>query len=172
MKKPGKIIIKGETLEEILEKHEKWLNNKEGGERANLSEADLRLANLSYADLRRANLSYANLNDADLGYANLNDADLRGANLRYADLEGADLRGANLDFSSLPLSCCGLDFKIDERLAKQIAYHLINLMKASELNTEKIFKKAVYEWLKSSHLVEKHSMPTLGFSPKVNPKLS
>ena len=45
----------------VLEKHALWVKGKEGGERANLSEADLSGANLSEADLRRANLSGANL---------------------------------------------------------------------------------------------------------------
>lgn len=43
-------------LKMILDKHRKWLNNEEGGERAYLREA--------------------NLNGADLGGANLNGADL------------------------------------------------------------------------------------------------
>lgn len=58
-------------LKEILEKHRKWLNNKDGGERANLSYANLRDANLRDADLSDANLSVANLRDADLHGANL-----------------------------------------------------------------------------------------------------
>lgn len=45
-----------ETLNEILEKHKKWLNNEQDGKRANLSGADL-----SGADLSGANLSGANL---------------------------------------------------------------------------------------------------------------
>ena len=50
-----------DNLQEVLEKHQKWLNVEEGGERAdlsdaNLSDADLRCANLSNADLRCANL--------------------------------------------------------------------------------------------------------------------
>lgn len=36
-------------LKEILEKHRLWLNNEDGGERANLRGADLRWANLSEA---------------------------------------------------------------------------------------------------------------------------
>lgn len=45
--------ITEKQLEEILKKHKLWLNNEEGGERANLSFADL-----SNADLCSANLSY------------------------------------------------------------------------------------------------------------------
>ncbi|HAC0841282.1 TPA_asm: hypothetical protein GYZ97_13910 [Listeria monocytogenes] len=68
--------MKQEELDIILENHGKWLLN-EGGERANLSNADLkntnlRFANLRLADLRGANLSYADLNGANLSYANLN----------------------------------------------------------------------------------------------------
>lgn len=56
-------------LNEILEKHRKWLNDEEGGERAdlsgaNLSGANLSGANLSWADLSGANLSWANLSGA------------------------------------------------------------------------------------------------------------
>ena len=74
-----------------------------GGNRANLSRADLRRANLSGVNLSRANLSEA------------------------------DLRRANLDFSCLPLWCGGLDFKIDEKIAKQLMYHVLNLMIYSEI---------------------------------------
>lgn len=57
-------------LNEVLEKHKKWLNDEPGGERANLWRANLR-----GVDLRGV--------------------DLWGADLQEADLWGADLRGAN-----------------------------------------------------------------------------
>lgn len=46
-------------LKLILEKHQKWLNNEKGGEKADLSSANLRSADLSYAisDLRFVSLS-------------------------------------------------------------------------------------------------------------------
>jgi len=64
-------------LDEILAKHLKWANGKEGGERANLSSADLSSADLSSADLRSANLSFADLRSADLRFADLSSANLR-----------------------------------------------------------------------------------------------
>ena len=64
--------ITQKQLEEVLLKHKLWLENKEGGEKA---------------DLR----------DTDLTGANLMGANLGGADLRDADLEGADLEGANLE---------------------------------------------------------------------------
>ena len=85
-----------EELKEILEKHRKWVNSEDGGERADLRGADLRGADLRGADLRGADLSGADLSDA-----NLSDADLRGADLRGADLRGANLRGVDLGFD-----CC------------------------------------------------------------------
>ena len=95
-----------EKLKEILERHRKWLNNEDGGERANLYEADLyaadlreanlRGANLYEADLREANLYAANLRAADLYAADLREANLYEADLRAADLREADLREANL----------------------------------------------------------------------------
>lgn len=53
-----------EELNTILDKHKKWLNSEEGGEKANLGGADLRRAKLSEAylggaDLRGANLDYS-----------------------------------------------------------------------------------------------------------------
>ena len=109
-------------LKLVLDDHVLWLSNG-GGNRANLSRADLRGVNLS-----TANLSMANLSMADLG-----GADLSGVNLSRANLSEADLRGANLDFSCLPLWCGGLNFKIDEKIAKQLMYHVLNLMIYSEI---------------------------------------
>ena len=95
----------------ILEKHAKWIRDEDGGEcanlrNANLYDADLRgtnlcSANLCGADLRNANLYGANLYCANLRNANLCGADLRGADLRNANLCGADLRNANLYCANL-----------------------------------------------------------------------
>ena len=88
-------ITKGQ-LDDILRKHALWINNESGGERANLSGADLYQANLRGANLYQANLHEANLSGADLYQANL-----RGANLSGADLYQANLRGANLSSANL-----------------------------------------------------------------------
>lgn len=95
-----------EELQEILDKHKKWLNDEDGGGKAdlryaNLEGADLRGANLEDADLRGANLRGADLEGADLRRANLEDANLRGADLTDADLTDADLRYANLRGANL-----------------------------------------------------------------------
>ena len=114
--------IDRETLSAILKEHQLWINsNGENGERADLSNKNLRGenlrgANLRGADLRGANLRGANLRGADLIGANLFRANLIGADLRgadlfradlfradlfRADLEGADLEGANLEGANL-----------------------------------------------------------------------
>ena len=72
-----------DELKAKLDAHAKWLRD-EGGERANLREANLIGANLRGADLTRANLRGADLRGANL----------LGANLLGANLLGADLRGA------------------------------------------------------------------------------
>ena len=101
-------------LKNILKLHKKWLNNEEGGLKADLRGAELRGANLRGANLRGADLRRANLRGADLRRANLrgvnlNGADLRGADLREATLRGADLRGANLreakNIPFIPYTC-------------------------------------------------------------------
>ena len=80
--------------------------NDEGGRRADLSEANLRRANLRRADLRRA------------------------------DLSEADLSEANLDFSVLPLWCGSLNVKVDDRIVRQLLYHVIRIAQVSSLSQE------------------------------------
>jgi hypothetical protein len=104
-------LITQDDLAEIVAKHKKWIDEKEGGCRAylegaylngaylngaELNCAYLRGLELRYADFEGASLRYANLGSADLRYANLGSADLRGANLGSADLRGANLKGAYL----------------------------------------------------------------------------
>ena len=100
-----------EKLKEILDKHDKWLNNEDEGERADLSGANLRGVDLRYAILNEAILDYADLNGANLYYATLSpaslshvqliDVNLRGSNLRGADLRGSSLIGADLRVANL-----------------------------------------------------------------------
>ena len=105
-------------LKSVLEKHKKWLNNEDGGKRADLYNTDLRGADLSGANLRNADLRNASLRGADL-----TGADLTGADLRGADLRGADLRGANIDYSCWPLWCGSKTVKVDAKIARQLAAH-------------------------------------------------
>ena len=88
---------------EILQAHKAWLNNEPGGNRADLSRADLRGADLSRADLRGADLSEADL--------------------RWADLSGADLRGADLSRAEGLLQACNyLDAHFERTPDGYIAY--------------------------------------------------
>ena len=54
-------VITKEELEQFLRKHKLWLENKEGGERADLKGADLEGADLTRADLKGADLKGADL---------------------------------------------------------------------------------------------------------------
>ncbi|EAE2568055.1 pentapeptide repeat-containing protein [Listeria monocytogenes] len=92
--------MKQEELDIILENHGKWLLN-EGGERANLSNIDLKNTNLRFANLRLAYLRGADLSNANLRGANLRFADLSNANLRFADLSYANLSIADLSYANL-----------------------------------------------------------------------
>jgi hypothetical protein len=90
-----------EKLNKILQKHNDWLNDIEGGvqadlEGANLSGCDLKFANLENSYLKGANLSGCDLRFAKLIGACLGNADLSGANLENADLVYADLQNADL----------------------------------------------------------------------------
>ena len=113
-----------EELQTILEKHEKWLNDVPGGERANLMGA-----NLMGANLMGANLMGANLKGAHLMGANLKGANLMGVNLKGANLMGANLEDANLDYSCWPLWCGSLrNVRIDKRIFAQLAYHICRVI--------------------------------------------
>ena len=118
--------MRQKKLEEIIEKHGKWVLGEECGVFADLSGVDLEGldfigANLKGANLRGTNLKGADLSDADLSgadlmgsnlrgvklvranlsKANLIEANLEGADLGKANLKGADLRGANLEGAAL-----------------------------------------------------------------------
>ena len=89
--------ITKEKLNQILQQHQLWLDcDAVKGERANLSNFELREAELRDANLRRANLQSANLREANLRDTKLDGADFRGANLSCAYLDGAKLIGADL----------------------------------------------------------------------------
>ena len=122
-------------LQDILDKHKKWLNEEEGGERADLRGADLRGADLSGADISGADLS-----DAYLRRADLSGADISCADLSDADLRGADISGADLDYSCLPLWCGSLTANMDDRQVKQLLYHTLSIVKHSN-NVSAILKE-------------------------------
>ena len=106
-----------EELNEILDKHKKWLDGEAGGKRANFCWTNFHGADLGGADLCGANLCGAYLNEANLC----------GAYLSRADLNRAHLSGANLDYSSWPLWCGSLNVVVDARIARQLAYHFCRL---------------------------------------------
>ena len=67
-------VIQSAELHKIIRKHNLWLQGEDGGERANLSGANLSRAILREADLSRANLSGAILSGANLSGAILREA--------------------------------------------------------------------------------------------------
>jgi hypothetical protein len=118
-----------EKLKEILEKHKKWLNDEDGGVRAefygnnlsgiNMCDADLRYAifvgvDLSHAILKKCKLSYsvlcgitiskADISFSNMSFADMSIADMRGTNLDCTDLHGARLCGTILQKASLKAS--------------------------------------------------------------------
>ena len=105
-----------EELKNIVTLHEMWLSNKEGGERANLENANLVEMDLSETVLDRANLQNACLmrttlsrcslvgaymHGVDLSLANLEESNLNSAHIEKATLKGANFNKANLDEANL-----------------------------------------------------------------------
>ena len=115
------------NIDEILKQHKLWVESQG-------------------ADGKRANLRWADLSEADLS-----EADLRWADLSEADLSEADLRGADIDFSCLPLWCGSLNFKIDERQAAQIKYHLKSLCNYSGIDIDGVDVNK-WDWVESGEL--------------------
>ena len=120
------------NIQEVLARHKKWLENNEGGQRAYLKGADLRVADLRGADLR--------------------DAYLKGADLRDADLKGANLQRADLDFSCWPLWCGSKGIKVDLRIVYQLLAHVACLQCDDPEFVE--IKKAIMPWAVKSHIAK------------------
>lgn len=119
-------------LKAILDKHKKWLNNEEGGEKA-----DLCWASLCGADLRNADLRWIDFSMVDF---------------RYTNLHYANLRWASLDYSCWPLWCGSFDVKVDARIARQLAYHFCRLDCDDPEYLEA--RKAIAEFANKFHRVE------------------
>ncbi len=113
-----------DKLKGVLDKHAKWLQGEEGGERA-----DLR-----WADLRGARLIGARLSGADLSGARLN---------------GADLTGADIDYSCWPLWCGSKSVKVDDKIARQLAAHFCVL--DCDNAEYQAARSAILEFAKGSH---------------------
>lgn len=144
-------------LNEILNKHKKWLLEGNGRDRANLQGSNLQNADLPGvvlvgANLQEANLQDANLRGADLRSADLQDADLQGADLQDTDLRSANLQGANLDYSCLPLWCSSKGMIVDRKIAAQIAAHFCAL--TCDDPDYQLARSAILEFAQSSHRAE------------------
>jgi hypothetical protein len=88
-------------LAEIIEKHRKWLDGEEGGDRASFDGARLEGARFDGARLDRASFDGARLEGARFDGARLYRASFDGARLDGARLEGARLEGARFDGARL-----------------------------------------------------------------------
>lgn len=117
-----------EELNEVLRKHKLWLEDADGGERA-----DMRGANMEDANMRGANMRDANMEGANMRCANMRCADMRGANMR-----GADMQGANIDYSAWPLWCGSLKAHVDDRIAVQLLYHTLSVVQHSPYVSEDV----------------------------------
>src|SRR5215468_8853818 len=111
LKKTKSITHNCKRVSEILAAHELFFSGREGGARADLSDANLSGADLGSANLSGAILRGANLEGADLRRARLSSADLSRANLRKADLRNADLTEASLAGANLEeAQASGIEF--------------------------------------------------------------
>lgn len=100
-------------LNEVLTRHEMWLDCVPGGKQADLTGQNLcgltfkkRIKNiiLVNAEMRRANFENCDLTEADMRYANLRESRFLNATLKNVDLQHADLSGADMDCVNLNLA--------------------------------------------------------------------
>ena len=136
-------------LDKIIYKHQLWLIDEKGGERANLCYKDISNLNMSHCDLSGAKMRGATLLHCDMEYCDLRDCDMRGSLIIYCnmiccDIRGADMEGANIDYSCLPLWCGSLTAHFDDRQLRQIAYHLVK----AGLNSKNASEETKYELAK------------------------
>lgn len=120
-------------LNEILEKHKKWLNFENDGVRADLSHSDLSQSDLSYSDMSHSNMRHSDMSHSDMSRSNLLGSNLRGSNLSHS----------NIDYSCWPLWCGSLDVHIDVRIARQLLYHLMRPCLVSP-DVSEDFKRALF----------------------------
>jgi uncharacterized protein YjbI with pentapeptide repeats len=111
-----------EQLNQVIAKHEAFLNSACEGERANLAGKNLAGLNLSNRVLLAADFSGANLTGTSLKFSNLSEAALyccdmartdgRYVNFAKANMRGVNLNGANLSHARLD----GCDFRAGQIL--------------------------------------------------------
>ncbi|WP_409200664.1 pentapeptide repeat-containing protein [Methanobrevibacter sp. DSM 116169] len=111
----------------------------------------------------------ANLEDANLRGANLEDANLRGANIFRATLSGSTMINVNIDFPSIPVSCGGLNYTIDKKMSGQLLYHVMNLMKYSNMDLDSYFKDGAFDLVNNGHLQKRHGLKNIK-KPKTEEK--
>ena len=101
MKTIDEVILHGVPLKEILEKHNKWINNEPDGKCANLSYCELKYVDLSGVNLKGANLQCVRLYHINFSNANLSAANLSTAFIRNCSFESANLSLANFDYAKI-----------------------------------------------------------------------
>ena len=104
-----------EELNEVLRKHNLWLEGKEGGKRADMRGLDLR------------------------------GLDLRGLDMRGLDMRGVDMQGADIDYSARPLRCGSLKAHVDDRIAIQLLYHTLSVVQYSPYVSEELKRTLLTE---------------------------
>jgi len=96
-----------EKINEVKRKHRLWLQEVEGGERADFIHANLNYANLNYSDLSNADLYYANFSNANLSNADLSSASLWGAIGNRREIKSTQIEAYSIayTFDRLQIGC-------------------------------------------------------------------
>lgn len=147
-------------LNVILEKHEKWLTGKEGGEQANLEGADLKRLDFSKYELREiilknADLYLANFNGVIMTDADLSGADCTGVDFSVTAIRGTNFEGATMDNVGIGLWDGGSGFQTDLKFVYQVLAVLCTLNVEGEGKDEfEKIKSMMLPYAVQSHIAE------------------
>lgn len=147
LRKPSEIIIKGKTLEQLLQEHQEWLYDPNPLRPiwADLINADLSYADLEHVNLSRASLHGVNLKNASLTYANLDNADLSCANLENSDLNDANLYNANLAKANLDwASLCSADLQFANLIFSSLKNAVLRFANLKGADLKNSYLKGAY----------------------------
>ena len=125
--------ITQKELNEIIKKHQMWLNDENGGERARFNDM-----NLNGLDLSNSNLEAAYFCGTDLVHSNLENCNLKSCQMCYADLSYANLKNANIQYADLS-SCILINTNLENCNLYQTTLDVRSLQCKAKLDGVKIY---------------------------------
>jgi hypothetical protein len=123
----------------------------------NFDNVNLQNAYFSTCTFTNCSFVFTNFESADFQDCEFTNCIFKNANTRKFDWNNSRFENCNLDFAQLDLSCNTLSMIIDEKIAKQISYHLLRLLINSEIEEPKLIEELI-KYTKDTHLITEHQL--------------